>query len=475
MRPLITLAAALLASAAPQLVSAAHADTLADALAAAYANNPDIAAQRAVVRQFDESVPQALSAARPQVSPSASYTQQLSSGFGDQGRLFQGGVTISQPLFRGGRTRSSVAAGEQRIYAARARLRQAENQVLVNVVTAYADVLRTRELVKLNQNQVRVLETELRASRDRFEVGDLTRTDVAQSQARLSLAQANLVAARGQQVAAEQAYLRQVGRPPVNLQPIPALPPLPRDVPTALDAARADSPSLLAARFDEGAARYDVRTIEGERLPTVSVSASGLYQDFSGGQRNVGGNIGGFGGSGFNPQIGASVSLPLFTGGNIGSRTRQAQARQSQLLETITATDRQVVEGVTNSFEGVITARGVRDAALVQIEATALAAEGTRQEQQVGSRTVIEVLNAEQELLNARTNLVQAERDLVVAGYSLLATMGRTEAVALGAPVEPYDPTYNARRVRALWGDGAGPDPRTTRDVNSARLRTAAR
>jgi outer membrane protein len=472
MRSLLTLAAALLAS-------TAHADTLADALAAAYANNPDIAAQRAVVRQFDESVPQALSAARPQVSPNASYTQQLSSGFGDQGRLFQGGVTISQPLFRGGRTRASVSAGEQRIYAARARLRQAENQVLVNVVTAYADVLRTRELVKLNQNQVRVLETELRASRDRFEVGDLTRTDVAQSQARLSLAQANLVAARGQQVAAEQAYLRQVGRPPVNLQPIPALPPLPRDVPTAIDAARADSPSLLAARFDEGAARYDVRTIQGERLPTVSVSASGLYQDFSGGPGSAGpigpGGGGGFGFSGFTPQIGASVSVPLFTGGNIGSRTRQAQARQSQLLETITSTDRAVVEGVTNSFEGVVTARGVRDAALVQIEATALAAEGTRQEQQVGSRTVIEVLNAEQELLNARTNLVQAERDLVVAGYSLLATMGRTEAVALGAPVEPYDPTYNARRVRALWGDGGGADPRTQRDANTARLRTAAR
>ncbi len=472
MRSFLTLAAALLAS-------SAHADTLADALAAAYANNPDIAAQRAVVRQFDEAVPQALSAARPQVSPNVSYTQQLSSGFGDQGRLFQGGVTISQPLFRGGRTRASVSAGEQRIYAARARLRLAENQVLVNVVTAYADVLRTRELVKLNQNQVRVLETELRASRDRFEVGDLTRTDVAQSQARLSLAQANLVAARGQQVAAEQAYLRQVGRPPVDLQPIPALPPLPRDVPTAIDAARADSPSLLAARFDEGAARFDVRTIQGERLPTVSVSASGVYQDFSGGpgaQGPIGPGIGGgFGFSGFTPQIGASVSVPLFTGGNIGSRTRQAQARQSQLLETITSTDRAVVEGVTNSFEGVVTARGVRDAALVQIEATALAAEGTRQEQQVGSRTVIEVLNAEQELLNARTNLVQAERDLVVAGYSLLATMGRTEAVALGAPVEPYDPTYNARRVRALWGDGGGADPRTDGARNTARLRTAAR
>ena len=206
---------ALLGSAVP-----AAADTLADALAAAYATNPDIAAQRAVVRQVDEGVPLALSAGRPGISATVSEDQN-GVDFTDNGRVFQAQIGITQSLYRGGRTRIAVSAAENRIYAARARLRATENSILIAVVTAYSDVLRYAFLVELNGNQVKVLERELQASRDRFEVGDLTRTDVAQSDARLANARSQYQVAQGQLATARNAYLRVVGRPAENLQPGP--------------------------------------------------------------------------------------------------------------------------------------------------------------------------------------------------------------------------------------------------------------
>ncbi|QMW23660.1 TolC family outer membrane protein [Sandaracinobacteroides saxicola] len=448
------------------LAMPASADTLADALASAYASNPDLAAQRAVVRQVDELVPQAIAAVRPAVTPSASLQQVMGPSFQNEGRLFSGGVTISQPLFRGGRTWSSIEAGEQRIFAARARLRLVENSVLVNTLTAYADVLRTAEIVKLNENQVRVLEQQLRASRDRFEVGDLTRTDVAQSEARLANANSNLIAAQGAAIAAQQAYQRVVGRPPVDLAPIPPLPPLPASAAEALALARDSAPTLLAARFDEGAAKADVRTARGQWLPTVTLNATGTYQELTGLPNGVGTRVV----DGFAPGVGVTASIPLYSGGLTGSAVRQAQARQSQLLELIASADRAVVEAVNNGWAGVETARATQVSAKSAIAANALAAEGVRQENSVGSRTILEVLNAEQELLNSRVTLAQADRDVAVATYTLLASIGRAEAIALGLPVEAYDVAVNAKRVRGIISDwNVDPDPRRTPERNHAK------
>lgn len=449
------------------LACPAAADTLPEAIAAAYATNPEIAAARAALRQVDEGVPLARSSALPSAGLDGSFSQSLSDQFGDLGRIWRGGVTIRQSIFEGGRIRASISAAEARILAQRARLRATEYRVLVETVSAYADVLRTEAVVQLNENQVKVLEEQRRAAQDRFEVGDLTRTDVAQSEARLAAAQAQLTAARAQQVMAQQAYRRLVGRPPGRLAPLPPLPPMPASEAEARDIALEQNPNLVASRFDEKASLDDVRAAKAQRGPTVGVQASGTYTRFEG--QAVGFGPGG-GLSGFEPQIGVAASLPLFTGGAIAAQVRQAQARQSQALELIALNERLVAEGAVDSFVQLRTAESVIDSAKVQVSASELAAEGVRQENLVGSRDILDVLNAEQELLNARVSLVQAERDRYVAAFRLLETIGDIEPVLAGAPVGRYNAAANAARVRGkgLQEFGYDRDPRTDRTQNQA-------
>ncbi|MFN3370312.1 MAG: TolC family outer membrane protein [Sphingomonadaceae bacterium] len=449
------------------LASPAAADTLPEAIAAAYATNPQIAAARAALRQVDEGVPLARSATLPSASLDGSFSQSLSDQFGDLGRIWRGGVTLRQSIFQGGQVRANISAAEARILAQRARLRATEYRVLVDTVTAYADVLRTEAVVRLNENQVKVLGEQLRASRDRFEVGDLTRTDVAQSEARLAAAQAQLMAARAQQVVARQAYQRLVGRPPSRLAPLPALPPVPATENEAREIALEQNPTLVAARLDEKAAFDDVRAAKAQRGPSVGLQASGAYTRFEGQPAGLGP---GASQSGFDPQIGVSASLPLFTGGAIAAQVRQAQARQSQALELIALNERLAAEGAVDSFVQLRTAESVIESAKVQVSANELAAEGVRQENLVGSRDILDVLNAEQELLNARVSLVQAERDRYVAAFRLLEAIGDIEPVLAGAPVGRYDAAANAARVRGkgLQEFGYDRDPRTDRTQNQA-------
>lgn len=450
LRSLLLLAVAALA---PAPVAA---DTLTDAIAAAYDKNPEIGSQRALVAQADERVPQALAGGRPTLGTQLSFNQ-AGLDFIDNGRTYQAGVQISQSLYQGGRVGTATSAAENRILAARARLRATENQIVLNVVTAYADVLRFDRVVELNVSQVKVLERELQASRDRFEVGDVTRTDVAQSQARLANAQSNLVVAQNQFAAARQAYLRVVGRLPDALEAMPPLPVLPGTTGQAVDFARQNSPLLIAARFDEAAARYDVKTLQKQRLPSLdaNVGAAYTYQE-GGGAGNQFVRSGGF----FTQQGNVTATVPIYQAGLVGSQVREAQARRSQLLETISTVDRQTEENVTNSFNQLRAARAVIEASKVAVDANALAAEGVRQENQVGTRTVIEVLNAEQEYLTTQVNLVTARREEQVAAYALLASVGAAEAVALAAPVTEYDAVSNARKVRhRLVDDTRGGPP----------------
>ncbi len=450
------LAAALAGAPAPAL-------SLREAIAHAYATNPALAAQRAIVRQVDEQVPIALSQARPTLSPQVSFRQDLRDGFEDDGRLFAAGVSIGQPIFLGGRVRAGVEAGEQRIRSARARLTALENAIVFQTVAAYADLLRARSIVRLNENQVRVLAEQLRASRDRFEVGDLTRTDVAQSEARLEAARAALIAARTREVAAEQAFRRVVGLAPGALEPLPPLPPLPETLAEARARALARNPDLLAARFEEAAARADVRSAAGERLGSVRLQVLGQYQNFSGG----GGTIGFGGASGFNGSIGVTASLPLLSGGLIAARTRQAQARQSQLLEGIADTERAIEQAVTDRFAQLRNAEATILSAETAVRANRLAVEGVRQENLVGARTILDVLNAEQELLNAEIQRENAERDRYVAAYGLLEITGEVNALIDEAPVLRYDAEANADRARRSWREfGIDPDPRADRARN---------
>lgn len=437
------------AIAAVLAASGAAADTLPEALASAYATNPQLTLQRAVVRQADELVPVALGAGRPALDATLAE-QQNGLDFNDNGRTTAAGLNINQSLYRGGRTRTAVNAADSRILAARARLRAVEDNVLLAVVTAYADVLRFAQVVELNTSQVRVLGRELQASRDRFEVGDLTRTDVAQSDARLANAQSNLVIAQGQLNTARNAYARVVGRAPVDLAPLPPLPILPGTLGQATDLANANNPSLLAARFDEAAARYDVSSIERERLPSLGVGLGANYQRFDGG--------GGGGrfvqqGAFFTQNAAVQLSVPIYQSGIVSARIRSAQAVRSQFMEQIGFVGRQAVETASNAFVSVVTARAVIVASESSVRANTLALEGVTQENQVGTRTVLEVLNAEQELVVARVNLAAARRDEYVAGYTLLAAVGEAEADVLGIPGARYDSTANARRVRHKWND----------------------
>ncbi|MGL4541627.1 MAG: TolC family outer membrane protein [Polymorphobacter sp.] len=442
--PLAGLVAALLA--ATMLAAPARADNLAAALASAYETNPELQAQRAVVRQVDETVPQALSGYRPGIGASVGFTQN-GDDFNDAGQVFTAGGQINQPLYTGGQTMAAVSAGEASVLAARAGLRAVENSVMVGVVTAYANVLALQRVVELTTNQVKVLSRELQASKDRFEVGDLTRTDVAQSEARLARSQSGLIVAQGTLTLAREAYLRVVGRLPADLEPLPPLPLLPGTPGQAVDIADRNNPALIAARFSEAAARYNVRRLEGQRLPTIAANAGLGYANYSG-------PTGGLpNGDYFTQSIGVSATVPLYQAGAVGSVIRQAQELRSQRLEEITATQRLVVESTTNSFSNVITARATIVSQQSGVKANTLALEGVKQENQVGSRTLLDVLNAEQELLLSEVDLVQARRDEYVASYQLLASMGLAEATVLQAPVTPYDSTANSKRVRAIWGD----------------------
>lgn len=480
--PAATLAVLLAATLPAQL----RAETLPEALAEAYATNPQLTVQRNVVRQVDEGVPQALAGGRPTVSASG-YAQQSATDLSqDGGRYYQGGLNLNQSLYHGGRVGSAKSAAENRIFAARARLRAIEDQVLLAVVTAYADVIRYAQTVELNANQVKVLDRELQSNRDRFEVGDLTRTDVAQAQARLANAQSNLVVARGQLNTARNAYLRAVGHFPGTLAPLPPLPVLPGTVGQAEDLANANNPSLIAARFDEAAARFDVGTIERQRRPTLDAGVGVNYTyvqsgaggfttvpattgtgtgDTTGtgttgaGASTVGSAVSGSGGQ-FAQTVGLTLNVPLYQAGLNGSQIRAAQAVRSQYMEQIGLIGRQVVETAQNAFVSVATARAVITASQSSVDANTLALEGVNQENLVGTRTVIEVLNAEQELVVARVNLAAARRDEYVAGYTLLAAVGEAEADPLEVPGPHIDSTANARRVRGIWSDWrTDPDP----------------
>jgi outer membrane protein len=279
---------------------------------------------------------------------------------------------------------------------------------------------------------------------------------VAQSRARLANARANLVAAENQLAAARQAYIRTVGRPPQDLEPLPPLPPMPGTQGQAVDIAESNNPALLAARFDEAAARYDVKTAEKQRLPTLTSEFRTSYLKFEGGG----------GGANFVRQgqfvaqdAIVTATIPIWQGGRFGTQIRDAQARRSQLMEQITVVSRQTQEQVVNSYNQLRAARAIIEASKVAVEANTLAAEGVKQENQVGSRTIIEVLNAEQELLNTRVNLATALRDEQVAAYSLLAAAGGAEVLALGVNADFYDPEANARRVRHRTGDDGDESP----------------
>ena len=453
----------------------ASADTLREALLSTYETNPTITAQREALKATDATVAIARAAGRPQLSATAGVNRDLSrSGILEtnaHGPTLSVGADVSMPLFSGGRVSNSVKAAKTRVEAGRALLRGTEGDVFTQAVAAYMDVIRDRAIVELNHNNVRVLETNLQATQDRFEIGDVTRTDVAQSQARLELGRANLAISEGNEATSEQEYRRVIGHEPGDLAPPPPLPPLPKTPEQAVQIALANNPDIVAASRQAQAAGYDVNVARALRLPTLSAVGSGTYVN------EIGGQLGNLPSTGGQTSVGLNATVPIYQGGGAGARIREAQAIEGQTLEQAVGTERSVVAQTRSAFAAYQATQEAISSQETAVKANELALEGARAERSVGTRTVLDVLNAEQELLNSQVSLVTARRDAYVAGFQLLNAMGQAEARDLGLDGGPlYDPLGNYRRVAGDWNDWSS-DPRhtpvATRTVTPAEMGTA--
>jgi len=380
-------------------------------------------------------------------------------------RQVTGGLNLSVPIYSGGSVRNNIRAADTRVEAGRANLRSSEAQLFTDVVAAYLDVMRDEAVVRLNQQNVHVLEVNLQATRDRFEVGDLTRTDVAQSEARLAGAQSQLQSAEAQLISSREGYIRVVGVAPGTLSQPPALPNMPDDSASAVRVALDENPALQAAHKASDAAAFDVKVARAGRLPQVAVQVGNNYYNYLGSVGNpalYGPN------DGFSTTAGVQLTMPLFQGGLPAARIRQAQARQSQAIEQATQTERGVIAQARSAFAVWQSAQRVIESSKVAVEANRLSLEGVRAENSVGTRTILDILNAEQELLNSQVQYVTAKRDAYVAGFALLAAMGKAEAedLALEGGPQLYDPTVNYKRVRNNindWASDPAPEPQGTR------------
>ena len=442
------------------MASFAHAESLDGALARAYVANPNLAAGRAGVRAIDESVPQALAGLRPQVSGGAQLGVLDRRNVGDSMEITNndpttrdwvqavqsgratprsGVFSVEQPVFDGFKTQNATRSAESGVLAARQRLRLLEQRVLLEAATAYMSVLRESAAVRLQQNNVQVLTEQLRQTRERFQYGQITPTDVAQAEARLAAGRADESAARATLEASLGQYRKTIGEEPKRLapaQPIDRL--LPRTREEAEAIALVENPVVVAALHDADAADLNVHVAEGDFMPRVSVLGNVFTQtDLDGrGNRALGGSLVG------------KLSVPLYDGGMTPSRVRQAKELAGQKQRDADAARAEVLALVRANWGAWLAAKTQVSAAETQIKAAERALDGVREEAKAGQRTTIEILNAQLELLNARLALLTAQRDRVVASYAVLGAVGRLSAERLALAVEIYDPSMHFEQVK---------------------------
>ncbi|MCC2111495.1 MAG: TolC family outer membrane protein [Hyphomicrobiales bacterium] len=434
------------------------AETLFQALGKAYSSNPDLNAARASTRATDENVPLAKSGGRPTVSAGADIGAQstdtkTTAGVNTSTTTTPGGVdlTISQPLFRGFRTKNATKAAEAGVHASREALRNTEQNVLLNAVTAYADVLRDGAIAGLRARNVEFLNEQVRAASDRFSVGEGTRTDVAQADARRSGAISDLSAARAAVNTSRAIYRQVIGDDPRQLAPAKTAEHLlPHTLDSALSAGLTDHPSIRSTLHAVDAAAFDVKEIEGELLPTVTLegSLSRRYEPSSTVRTTDTASI-----------IGR-LTVPIYQGGGVSARVRQAKETLGQRRIEVDVAREQVRAAVVAGWGGLQSAIAQIEAAQASVDAAQLALEGVIEEQRVGQRTTLDVLDAQAELLNARITLVSAQRDRVVASYTLLAAVGKLSASQLGLQVSVYRPEHHYKKVRDKWFGLRTPDGR---------------
>jgi outer membrane protein len=440
-----------------------RADTLEGALAQAYQNNPQLNSQRAQVRATDEGVSQALSGYRPRItgtfnggiqytdtksqsSPSATATE-LSKTFYPRTL----GITGTQTLYNGLQTANKTRQAESQVSAARETLRLIEQQVLFNAVQAYMNLLRDEAILDLQRRNIEVLSEQLRQTRDRFNVGEVTRTDVAQAESRVAAGQSAFHTAESNFTTSRATYRQMIGIDAGKLAPGTPVDRLsPRALPAAVDQGRMEHPQVTASMFGVDVATLQVKVNEGLLYPTVTarVGASQFW-DLSATTIQQ-----------FSASAIGQIDVPIYQGGAEYSQIRQSKETLGQKrIDVDTARD-QVQQTVVQSWGQLDAAKAQIIATQAQVAAAEIALNGVREEARVGQRTTLDVLNAQQELVNARVALVTAQRDRVVASYSLLAAVGRLNANALNLRVPDYDPIVHYEQVRDSWFGVRIPDGR---------------
>ena len=459
----------------------ASADTLRDALASAYNTNPALQAARANQRAVNENVVIEQASGLPSVGASANYTENFydsTNSIFTPDSQYGASVELAVPIYSGGGVKNTVRAAKTRVEAGQADLRATESAIFSQVVATYMDVIQNEAIVRLSANNVDVLGVNLQATSDRFEIGSLTRTDVAQSSSRLELARGDLRGARANLVAARERYIQLVGREPGALAPPPPLPGLPGTVDEAVAIALENNPDLIAARERANAADYDIDAAGSARLPKIELFTNGSYRHSEYGSAATAAVAGSALEDNLNSTAkaataGVRATIPIFQGGRPAALERQAQARAAAALEQEVAAERDAIAQVRAAWSSWQAASAIIESTQSAISAAELSLEGVRAENTVGNRTILDILDAEQELLRARVQLVTARRNAYVAGFTLLAAMGKAEARDLnldtGGPL--YDPQLNYERVRGRifdWTFDPDPKAQSTRAVDTA-------
>ena len=441
---LASAALVILLNGAPQ----ASAETLAKAIASAYSDNPTLNAERARQRGTDEQVPQALSGWRPTITAEGSRGREWS----DTDTTPRSSTTpadativLSQPIFRGFKTINGTKAADANVDAGRQSLLAVEQDIIFQVIQAYMNVIRDRKIVTLRQKNLAVLNQQLKAANDRFAVGEITKTDVAQSTARVAQAQAGVASANANLAISAANYEKIVGYKPGKLV-FPKSARLPKSLAAAQSLAQEINPNILSAAFVAEASDYDVEVQFGDLLPEISLQASARVAD----------DLDRSGGWSETAKVEGILTIPLYEAGRVHSSVRQAKHVASQRKLEVIRSARSVREAVSNAWNNLISARQTIAAARSQVSASELALEGVRQEYLVGSRTTLDVLDAESEVVAARITAVQVERDQIVASYQILGSIGQLTARDLKLPVDYYDAEENYLNVRGKWfGTGA--------------------
>ncbi len=434
------------------------AESIQGALARAYQNNASMNSARAGVRVTDENVAIAKSGWRPYIGASGSlgYTSTNNTSRITTGSF---GVAIQQSLFDGFQTLNNVRAAEAQVRASNESLRNTEQDILFNAAAAYVDVLRDRQIATFRARNLDFLGEQVRAASSRFEVGEGTRTDVAQAQAQQASAVAQLSAARAQVLASEAAYLQLVGDKPGKLQPAgPVAKLLPAGMDAALGAALNEHPVIKASLHLVDAAAFQVKSAEGSLLPQLNAQAgvNHSYRNTASGLPGVGMNDG----SSDSATIGLNLTIPIYQGGLASAQVRKSKETLGQARINVDVVRDQVRAAVTAAWTQYVAAREVVAAGRELVSAAQLALNGVIEERNVGQRTTLDVLNAQADVITAQINVASAERDVVAASYAIMSAMGRLSAQRLGLNVAVYDPKEHYDAVKDKWVGTKTPDGR---------------